>query len=185
MKVKPLEIPDVLLFEPQVFADDRGLFFESFNAERFEAVTGLKRQFPQDNHSVSHMGVLRGLHYQTPPFDQGKLVRAVRGAVFDVAVDIRQGSSTFGRWVGETLSAENRRQLWIPEGFAHGFLTLEDETEFLYKTTSRYDRASERVLRWNDPDVQIDWPLASLPRLNARDAQAPYLIQAQKLQVPD
>ena len=180
MKVTPLAIPDVLLFEPQLFRDERGLFFESFNADRFETATGLKREFPQDNHSVSRKGVLRGLHYQTPPFEQGKLVRVVRGAVFDVAVDIRPASPTFGRWAGEILSAENRRQLWIPEGFAHGFLALEEGTEFLYKTTGRYDRASERALRWNDPDLRIDWPLASPPALNDRDAQAPCLVRIQE-----
>jgi dTDP-4-dehydrorhamnose 3,5-epimerase len=180
MKVTPLAIPDVLLFEPQLFRDERGLFFESFNADRFEAATGLKREFPQDNHSVSRRGVLRGLHYQTPPFEQGKLVRVVRGAVFDVAVDIRPASPTFGRWAGEILSAENRRQLWIPEGFAHGFLALEEGTEFLYKTTGRYDRASERALRWNDPDLRIDWPLAFPPALNDRDAQAPCLVRMQE-----
>lgn len=180
MKVTPLAIPDVLLFEPQVFRDERGLFYESFNAERFEAATGLKREFVQDNHSVSRKGTLRGLHYQAPPFEQGKLVRVARGAVFDVAVDIRPGSPTFGRWAGDTLSAQNHRQLWIPEGFAHGFLALEDDTVFLYKTTKRYDRASERVLRWNDPGLRIDWPLAHPPLLSGRDAQATGLDWAQR-----
>lgn len=177
MKASRLAISDVLLLEPRVFSDDRGMFFESFNAALFEAATGLKRQFVQDNHSVSRKGVLRGLHYQLPPFEQGKLVRVVRGAVFDVAVDIRPASSSFGQWVGEILSAENRCQLWIPEGFAHGFLALADGTEFLYKTTNRYDAASERTLRWDDPWLKIDWPSDGRPILNERDAAAPLLAE--------
>lgn len=179
MNASPLAIPEVLLFEPPAFSDDRGLFFESFNAARFEAATGLKRLFPQDNHSISRKGVLRGLHYQLPPFEQGKLVRVVRGAVFDVAVDIRRNSPTRGQWVGELLTAENRRQLWIPEGFAHGFLALADDTEFLYKTTNVYDKASERGIRWNDPQAAIAWPLDFPPILNSRDAEAPLLADAE------
>jgi dTDP-4-dehydrorhamnose 3,5-epimerase len=178
LKVTPLAIPDVLLFEPQVFPDDRGLFFESFNTARFEAATGLKREFPQDNHSLSRKGVLRGLHYQLPPFEQGKLVRVVRGAAFDVAVDIRCGSPSFGQWAGEILSADNRRQLWIPEGFAHGFLALAEGTELLYKTTNPYDPASERAVRWDDPQLDIRWPLDLPPVTNARDGAAPLLLHA-------
>lgn len=173
MKVTPLAIPEVMLLEPQVFADDRGVFFESFSAPAFRAATGLGCDFPQDNHSVSRKGVLRGLHYQLPPHAQGKLVRVVRGAAFDVAVDIRAGSPTLGRWVGERLSAENRRQLWVPEGFAHGFMALEDETEFLYKTTALYDRSSERAILWNDPDLAIAWPLDGVPIVSDKDAAAP------------
>jgi len=168
-----LAIPDVVLFEPRAFADERGIFFESFSQPGFEAATGLARSFPQDNHSVSAKGVLRGLHYQLPPHAQGKLVRVVRGAVFDVAVDLRRGSPTLGKWVGETLTAENRRQLWIPEGFAHGFVALEAGTEFLYKTTSLYDKASERSVRWDDPELGIAWPLDSAPIVSAKDAEAP------------
>src|SRR6185312_4878807 len=158
-----LAIPDVVVFEPKVFADDRGVFFESFSTRAFLEFTGLSREFPQDNHSISRKGVLRGLHYQLPPHAQGKLVRVVRGAAFDVAVDIRAASPSFGQWVGELLSAENRRQLWVPEGFAHGFAALEDDTEFLYKTTALYDRGSERAIVWNDPDLDIAWPLDAAP----------------------
>jgi dTDP-4-dehydrorhamnose 3,5-epimerase len=174
MKAMPLAIPEIILLEPRVFPDDRGAFFESFNANAFEAATGLASNFVQDNHSVSRKGVLRGLHYQLAPHAQGKLVRVVRGAAFDVAVDIRIGSPSFGKWVGETLSAENRRQLWIPEGFAHGFLALEDETEFLYKTTDFWDKDSERSLRWDDPAIGIDWPLRDV-LLAPKDAAAPLL----------
>lgn len=159
MNATPLAIPEVILFEPRAFADERGVFFESFNQRAFEAAVGHPVRFVQDNHSVSKQGVLRGLHFQRPPFAQGKLVRVVRGAAFDVAVDIRPGSPTLGRWVAETLSADNRRQLWIPEGFAHGFVALEDGTEFLYKTTAFYDRASEGGIRWDDPTLAIAWPL--------------------------
>ena len=175
MKATPLSLPDVLLFEPKVFGDDRGAFFETFNRDGFAAATGLVRDFPQDNHSVSRRGVVRGMHFQAAPFAQGKLVRVVRGTVFDVAVDLRRGSPTFGRWVGEVLSAENRRQLWIPEGFAHGFQALEDDTHFLYKVTSLYNPASERSLLWNDPTIGIDWPLAAEAVLNGRDTAAPLL----------
>ena len=168
-----LAIPDVLLFEPRVFADERGAFFESFSTPAFEAATGLSQVFPQDNHSISRKGVLRGLHYQLPPSAQGKLVRVVVGAAFDVAVDIRRSSPTFGRWVGEVLSAENRRQLWVPEGFAHGFVALEEGTEFLYKTTRLYDKQAERSIAWNDPDLAIAWPLDGMPIVTAKDAAAP------------
>jgi dTDP-4-dehydrorhamnose 3,5-epimerase len=170
----PLAIPDVLLLEPRVFPDDRGAFFESFNAKAFEAATGLVSNFVQDNHSINRKGVLRGLHYQLAPHAQGKVVRVVRGAVYDVAVDIREGSPSFGKWVGETLSADNRRQMWIPEGFAHGFLALEDDTEFLYKTTDFWDKDSERAIRWDDPAIGIDWPMRDVV-LAPKDAAAPLL----------
>lgn len=162
MTAQRLAIPDVVLFEPRAFADERGQFFESFNAQQFAEATGVSVGFVQDNQSTSRKGVLRGLHYQLPPHAQGKLVRVVRGAVFDVAVDIRRGSPSFGKWVGETLSAQNRRQLWIPAGFAHGFVALEEETEFLYKTTDFWDKASERSIRWDDPEIGIDWPVLEL-----------------------
>jgi dTDP-4-dehydrorhamnose 3,5-epimerase len=161
MKSTPLAIPEVIVFEPRVFEDERGLFFESFNHKLFEAAVGYPVTFVQDNHSVSSKGVLRGLHFQRPPFAQGKLVRVVRGAAFDVAVDIREGSPTYGKWVAETLTAENKKQLWIPEGFAHGFLALEDNTEFLYKTTNYYDKPSEGGIRWDDPTIGVKWPAGS------------------------
>jgi dTDP-4-dehydrorhamnose 3,5-epimerase len=173
-----LAIPEVVLFEPRVFPDARGAFFESFNARAFAAATGLDAAFVQDNHSVSQKGVLRGLHYQLAPHAQGKLVRVVRGAAFDVAVDIRRGSPSFGRWVGETLTADNRRQLWVPAGFAHGFLALEDGTEFLYKTTDFYDKASERAIRWDDPALGIDWPMRDV-LVSDKDAAAPALADAE------
>ena len=162
MTAQRLAIPDVVLFEPRAFADERGQFFESFNAQQFAEATGVSVGFVQDNQSTSRKGVLRGLHYQLPPHAQGKLVRVVRGAAFDVAVDIRRGSPSFGKWAGETLSAQNRRQLWIPAGFAHGFVALEEETEFLYKTTDFWDKASERSIRWDDPEIGIDWPALEL-----------------------
>jgi dTDP-4-dehydrorhamnose 3,5-epimerase len=170
MKVTPCAIPDVLLIEPRVFGDARGFFFESFNQRAFAQATGLDVNFVQDNHSKSAKGVLRGLHYQvTHP--QGKLVRVVAGEVFDVAVDIRPGSPTFGRWVGEVLSADNNRQLWIPPGLAHGFLVLSDSAEFLYKTTDYYAPEHERCIAWNDTTVAIAWPdLGSPPQLSAKDA---------------
>jgi len=178
MTATRLAIPDVVLFEPRVFADDRGAFFESFSEPQFRAAIGHTASFLQDNHSISHRGVLRGMHYQLQPSPQGKLVRVVVGSAFDVAVDIRRGSPTFGRWVGEVLSAENRRQMWVPEGFAHGFLSLEDHTEFLYKTTSLYDKASERSFVWNDPDIGIAWPDVVEPILSAKDAAAPAFAKA-------
>jgi len=181
VKLVATALPGVVLVEPTVHADDRGWFLESWNAGRFKQglqTLGLPvpRDFVQDNHSCSQAGVLRGLHYQLPPHAQGKLVRVVRGSVFDVAVDIRRGSAHFGRWMGVELSAANRYQMWIPEGFAHGFLALEDSTEFLYKTTDVYARDSERALRWDDPVIGIDWPLAPWPggpRIAAKDATAP------------
>lgn len=171
MKVSALTIPDVLLIEPKVFGDERGFFFESFNQQRFNEATGLDLQFVQDNHSKSTKGVLRGLHYQLPPRAQGKLVRVVAGEVFDVAVDIRKNSPTFGQWVGAVLSAENKHQLWIPPGLAHGFLVLSESAEFLYKTTDYYAPELERCIRWNDPDLAITWPIDSEPVLSEKDRQ--------------
>ena len=170
MKVSPLAIADVLLIEPKVFGDERGFFYESFNQQRFNEATGLNYDFVQDNHSKSAKGVLRGLHYQLPPKAQGKLVRVVAGEVFDVAVDIRKDSPTFGNWVGEKLSADNKRQLWIPPGLAHGFLVLSDSAEFLYKTTDYYAPEQERCIRWDDPDLAIEWPIEGEPVLSAKDA---------------
>ena len=179
MKVTPLAIPDVLLIEPKVFGDDRGFFFESFNQQAFNQATGLDLSFVQDNHSKSAKNVLRGLHYQLPPKAQGKLVRAVAGEVFDVAVDIRRESPTFGQWVGQVLSAENKRQMWIPAGFAHGFLVLSDTAEFLYKTTDYYTPENEQSIAWNDPVLAIDWPFAeSDVVLSSKDAVASLLINA-------
>ncbi len=169
MKATPLAIPDVILLEPKVFGDERGFFFESYNQKAFEEVTGLSPAFVQDNHSKSTKGVLRGLHYQLPPKAQGKLVRVVQGEVFDVAVDIRSSSPTFGQWVAELLSEENKRQMWIPEGFAHGFLTLSDTAEFLYKTTDYYAPEHERCILWNDPTIGIEWPIGGNPQLSAKD----------------
>jgi len=164
-----MAIADVVLFTPKVFGDDRGFFFESFNAHAFEAATGLNPDFVQDNHSRSVKGVLRGLHYQLAPHAQGKLVRVVQGEVFDVAVDIRRSSPTFGKWVGAVLSAENKNQLWIPPGFAHGFVTLSDTAEFLYKTTDVYSPTSERCIAWDDQDIGIDWPIDYTPSLSGKD----------------
>ena len=171
MNVTPLAIPDVLLIEPKVFGDERGFFFESFNQRAFNEATGLDVKFVQDNHSKSAKNVLRGLHYQMPPKAQGKLVRAVVGEVFDVAVDVRKGSPTFGKWVGAVLSAENKKQLWIPAGFAHGFLVLSESAEFLYKTTDYYAPESERCILWNDPTLAIHWPLTENPAMSAKDRQ--------------
>ena len=168
MKATPLAIPDVFLIEPEVFGDSRGLFFESFNQAEFEYAIGRQVLFVQDNQAKSTGGVLRGLHFQSPK-PQGKLVRVVVGEVFDVVVDIRVGSSTFGRWVGEILSAENKKQLWIPEGLAHGFLVLSDTAEFLYKTTDYYAPANEYCIRWDDPILGIKWPLDGRPELSSRD----------------
>jgi dTDP-4-dehydrorhamnose 3,5-epimerase len=171
MKVTPLSIPDVLLIEPEVFGDERGFFFESFNQNKFEVATGLKINFVQDNHSKSVKGVLRGLHYQLTPKAQSKLVRVTQGEVFDVAVDLRQSSPTFGKWIGEILSANNKKQMWIPEGFAHGFLTLSDTAEFLYKTTDFYSKDHEQAMMWNDETIRIDWPLKDVS-LSPKDSAA-------------
>lgn len=172
MQAKPLSIPDVVLIEPRVFADERGFFFESFNQQQFEEAIGRTVTFVQDNHSRSVQGVLRGLHYQLPPRAQGKLVRVTQGEVFDVAVDIRKNSSTFGQWVGEFLTADNKRQLWIPEGFAHGFYVVRGIAEFQYKCTDYYTAERERAIRWDDPDLQITWPSRSNPNISGKDELA-------------
>ena len=169
MRGTPTAIPDVLILEPKVFGDDRGFFYESYNQQAFQAATGLDVTFVQDNHSKSARNVLRGLHYQVEQ-PQGKLVRVVQGEVFDVAVDIRKGSKTFGLWVGQILSAENKKQLWVPPGLAHGFVVLSDTAEFLYKTTDYYAPAHERCIAWNDPDLAINWQMQGEPLLSAKDA---------------
>ncbi|EOV0647188.1 dTDP-4-dehydrorhamnose 3,5-epimerase [Cronobacter turicensis] len=162
MNVIKTDIPEVLIIEPKVFGDARGFFFESFNQNAFEKTVGKKIEFVQDNHSKSVKGVLRGLHFQRAPYAQGKLVRCIAGEVFDVAVDVRDGSSTFGHWVGVHLSSENKRQLWIPEGFAHGFLVLSDMAEFVYKTTNYYAPSHEAGIIWNDPTIDIKWPITNV-----------------------
>lgn len=177
MNVIRTEIPEVLILEPKVFGDARGFFFESFNAKQFEEATGLQRTFVQDNHSRSAKGVLRGLHYQIE-HSQGKLVRVVAGEVYDVAVDLRKSSPTFGKWVGVTLSAENKRQLWVPEGFGHGFVVTSESAEFLYKTTDYWYAEHERSIVWNDPTLAIDWPIAS-PLLAAKDAAGQLFAEAE------
>lgn len=168
MNVVPTEIPEVLIIEPKVFEDDRGFFFESFNQRTFAEKTGVEADFVQDNHSRSNQNVLRGLHYQIQQ-PQGKLVRVVTGAVFDVAVDIRKSAPTFGKWVGCLLSAENKRQLWVPVGFAHGFVVVSQTAEVLYKTTDYYAPGQERCILWNDPDLAINWDLTATPVLSAKD----------------
>ncbi len=171
IQVTPTAIPDVLIIEPKVFGDDRGFFFESFNQNEFNQAIGAEVKFVQDNHSKSKKGVLRGLHYQMQQ-TQGKLVRVTHGAVYDVAVDVRKSSATFGKWVGLELSAENKKQLWIPPGFAHGFLVISDEAEFLYKTSDYYHPESEQSLRWDDSIVDIQWPRIDIdPVLNSKDSQ--------------
>ncbi|WP_434678968.1 dTDP-4-dehydrorhamnose 3,5-epimerase [Pseudomonas sp. R1-18] len=177
MNVIATELPEVLILEPKVFGDERGFFYESFNARAFQEATGVKAQFVQDNHSRSQQGVLRGLHYQIE-HAQGKLVRVTAGEVLDIAVDIRRGSLTFGQWAGVHLSAQNARQLWIPPGFAHGFLVLSEHAEFLYKTTDYYTPSAERCIRWDDPDLAIDWQLAGTPILSAKDQQGKSLQEA-------
>ena len=178
MQVVQTAIPDVLILEPKVFGDDRGFFFESFNQQTFQNLTGIKANFVQDNHSKSAANVLRGLHYQIEQA-QGKLVRVTSGEVFDVAVDIRRQSATFGKWVGVLLSAENKRQMWIPPGFAHGFVVLKDNTEFLYKTTDYYAPQYERCIRWDDPAIGIEWPVSQPPILSVKDQQGLLLSQAE------
>jgi dTDP-4-dehydrorhamnose 3,5-epimerase len=178
MKATPLAIDDVILMEPNVFGDERGFFFESFNQAQFEAAIGRKVNFVQDNHSRSAKNVLRGLHYQIQQ-PQGKLVRVVQGEIFDVAVDIRKSSPTFGKWVGEILSAENKRQLWIPEGFAHGFVVLSEIAECLYKTTDYWAPQHERCIVWNDLDLKIGWGTEKVPVLSAKDGQGVPLRQAE------
>ncbi len=179
MAYEKLAIPEVVLFSPKVFGDERGFFFESFNEREFVEATGLDCRFVQDNHSKSVKGVLRGLHYQLPPHAQGKLVRVVQGAVFDVAVDIRKSSPNFGKWVGAMLSADNKQLLWIPPGFAHGFVTLTDTAEFLYKTTDFYAPQSERCIAWDEPSIGVDWHYAETPQLSAKDLQGAALAKAE------
>ena len=180
MKVIPTAIADVLIIEPRVFGDARGFFYESFNQQAFDAATGTRLPFVQDNHSRSSRGVLRGLHYQLAPRAQGKLVRVVRGSVFDVAVDIRRSSPTFGQWAGVELSEDNHRQLWIPPGFAHGFLVLSESADFLYKTTDYYSPEHERSIAWDDPAIGVAWPDVGLaPQLSAKDQQGKALAQAE------
>lgn len=169
MNVIKTKIPDVLLFEPKVFGDERGFFYESFNASEFENATGLKANFVQDNHSKSVKNVLRGLHYQTEQA-QGKLVRVTEGEVFDVAVDLRRSSKTYGQWVGEVISSENRRSMWVPAGFAHGFLVLSETAEFLYKTTDFYAPDHEWIIKWDDPTIGVEWPIVGQPELSAKDS---------------
>ena len=178
MKTTPLAIPDVILIESKVFGDDRGFFFESFNQAQFETAIGRKVNFVQDNHSRSAKNVLRGLHYQIQQ-PQGKLVRVVAGEVFDVAVDIRKSSRTFGQWVGEILSAENKKQMWIPEGFAHGFVVLSDPAEILYKTTDYWAPEHERCIAWNDESLAINWHIHGEPVLSGKDAQGKLLAAAE------
>ena len=178
MKVVPAGIPEVLIFEPKVFGDERGLFFESYNRRAFAEVAGLDVEFVQDNHSRSVRSVLRGLHYQIRQ-PQGKLVQVVAGEVFDVGVDIRRRSPTFGQWVGTTLSAVNRLMLWIPVGFAHGFLVLSDYAEVLYKTTDYWAPEHERCIAWNDPDLTVQWPIEGFPILSAKDANGATLVRAE------
>lgn len=173
MNVVETNIPEVLIFEPKVFGDDRGFFLESFSQKIFDETVGRHVEFVQDNHSKSCKGVLRGLHYQLEPYAQGKLVRCVSGEVYDVAVDIRKSSSTFGQWVGVHLSAENKRQLWIPEGFAHGFLVLSETAEFLYKTTNYYAPEFDRGVKWDDPTIGIPWPLEGNYSLSEKDKIQP------------
>jgi dTDP-4-dehydrorhamnose 3,5-epimerase len=180
MKATRLAIPDVLLIEPKVFGDARGFFYESFNGKAFDEAVGHHVEFVQDNHSRSSKGVLRGLHYQLPPHAQGKLVRVTRGAVFDVAVDIRKNSPYFGQWVGAELSEDNQKQLWVPPGFAHGFVVTSDSADFLYKTTAYYASQFERSIAWNDPALGIQWPVRDLEvKLSAKDQQGPPLAQAE------
>ena len=178
MQAVPTSIPDVVIIEPKVFGDERGFFYESFNERKFRELTGVTLPFVQDNHSKSARNVLRGLHYQIRQ-PQGKLVRVVAGSVFDVAVDLRRSSPNFGKWVGVELSAENKRQLWIPPGFAHGFVVTSDYAEFLYKTTDYWAPEHERALRWDDPAVGIEWPFGGEPQLSAKDAQANKLNEAE------
>lgn len=175
MKVTPTRIADVLIVEPKVFGDERGFFMESFNQRVFNQAVGREIVFVQDSHSRSTRNVLRGLHWQAAPKAQGKLVRVVYGEVFDVAVDLREGSATYGQWVGEILTAENKKQLWIPPGFAHGFLTLSESADFLYKTTEYYSPEHERSLRWNDPNIGIAWPVTGDVLLSPKDSVAPFL----------
>jgi len=179
MNITATKIPEILIIEPTVYGDERGFFMESWNRNEFNKAVGREVTFVQDNHSRSTRGVLRGLHYQIKQ-PQGKLVRCVAGEVFDVAVDIRENSSTFGQWVGVQLSADNKRQFWVPEGFAHGFVVLSDVAEFLYKTTNFYAPEHERCIRWDDPEIAVEWPLIGFPQLSEKDAAAPNLRTVEK-----
>jgi dTDP-4-dehydrorhamnose 3,5-epimerase len=180
MKFTPLSIPEVVLIQPKVFGDSRGFFLESFKQDLFNEATGTNYEFIQDNHSRSSKGVLRGLHYQLPPYAQGKLVRVITGAVFDVAVDIRRSSQTFGKWVGAELTAENHKQLWIPPGFAHGFVVLSDTADFVYKTTAYYAPQTDRGVLWNDAEIGIEWPQLDIPfSLSDKDQKQPVLAAAE------
>lgn len=179
MDVVTLAIPDLRLITPRLFGDDRGFFMERYNKAAFEEALGRPVDFVQDNHSRSGKGVLRGLHYQLPPHPQAKLVSVLAGEIFDVAVDVRRGSPSFGRWEGVVLSAENRHQLWVPEGFAHGFLVLSESAEVLYKTSGYYAPDCDRAIAWNDPGIAIDWPLGGAPTLSGKDAAAPRLADAE------
>lgn len=180
MNIVPTKIPDVLIIEPKLFGDERGFFYESFNQQQFDAAVGRRVEFVQDNHSRSAQGVLRGLHYQVHQ-PQGKLVRVVVGTVFDVAVDIRKNSPSLGQWVGVELSAENKRQLWVPEGFAHGFVVLSECAEFLYKTTDYYAPTNERCIAWDDPDLAINWKIDFSPQMSEKDRFGVRLIDAECL----
>jgi dTDP-4-dehydrorhamnose 3,5-epimerase len=178
MQIVETSLPGMVILEPKVFGDERGFFFESFNARRFAELTGVTKTFVQDNHSRSVRGVLRGLHYQIRQ-PQGKLVRVIAGEVFDVAVDVRRSSPNFGKWAGIHLSAENKRHVWIPEGFAHGFVVLSETAEFLYKTTDYWAPEHERCVRWDDPALAIDWPYKAVPQVSAKDAQGKSLADAE------
>lgn len=178
MRVRPTAIPEVLVLEPRVFGDDRGFFFESFNARQFEQTTNVATTFVQDNHSKSAKNVLRGLHYQIRQ-PQGKLVRVLAGAIYDVVVDLRRSSPFFGRWIGEELSAENKRQIWVPPGFAHGFVVTSDTAECAYKTTDYWAPEHERSILWNDPELAIEWPLTAAPMLSDKDSQGSLLAHAE------
>lgn len=179
MNIVKTKIPEVIIFEPKVFGDSRGFFLESYNKKIFDEAIGRSVEFVQDNHSESQRGVLRGLHYQLDPFSQGKLVRCVAGEVFDVAVDLRRSSPTFGQWEGVILSAENKRQFWIPEGFAHGFLTLSERAQFLYKATNYYAPKTERCIKWDDPDLNIEWPTIYDIQLSQKDLAGEFFAEAQ------
>ena len=181
MNIIPTQIPDVLIIEPKVYGDNRGFFFESFNKKLFSQKTGITDEFVQDNHSRSVKGVLRGLHYQIKQ-PQGKLVRVCCGEVFDVAVDLRKSSVTFGKWVGVVLSAENKRQLWVPQGFAHGFVVLSQDAEFLYKTTDYYAPEHERCIRWDDAELSIDWQIDGKPMISNKDANGDSFVTAEKFE---
>lgn len=181
MRMTSLGIPDVMLIEPKIITDERGCFFESFNQRDFDNAVGRDVRFVQDNHSKSVKGVLRGLHYQLPPMMQGKLIRVVQGKVFDVAVDIRKSSPTFGKWIGEILSSENNKQLWVPEGFAHGFVTFSSTAEVQYKVTNYYAPDCERSINWNDPTIGVSWPIEGEPVLSSKDANAAMIAESDEL----